>query len=185
MQTVLMFAAKAGTALMAGGHAAAGAASAAGGAAAGGSKLLSMLRVGTSAVSALSSFGQARQEAFAQRLEAGDEDMAARQEFIQATETASAIQRQFNRTVSDQLAVASASGIDLGSGSVVEARNDARTDAERQIGIVRNGAATNAAVRRGRASYLRGAAKATTEGGLLGGAVKLGLGLLDAQKVGS
>lgn len=148
------------------------------------STVLKALRIGTSAVSALSSFAQSRAEAMALDREAADADMQARQEFIQAQEQAAEIQRRANRTINDQLAVAAASGVDLGSGSVLDAQGQVQTEADRQLTISRNGAAMNAALRRSRAAALRGQAALTREGGLLKAGASLGQGYLDTRKVG-
>lgn len=168
------------------GATAAGATATAGGAAtaaSSGSALLSSLRLGMTAVSALSGFSMARAQAEAQRTEAFGQDMQARQEFTQAQEKSTAIQRAFNETAENQLAIASASGISLTSGSVIAARNQARDVADRQVSTARDSATVNAMIRRANAAALRASASTTATGGLLSAAGDVGLGLLDKKKV--
>ncbi len=182
MQTVLAIAAKAVTAVKAGATAAKGAAVAAK-AAGTGSKILQAIRVGTSVVSGISTFARASAEARALEQNAKDAGLEATQEFVQAQQRNNAIQAQYNATVGDQMAYASAAGIDLSSGSVVEARRAAQFDAQREIDITRQGAEMNAALRRGRAASLRAQASLTKTGGGMAGLVSVGNGLVEAGKV--
>lgn len=153
-------------------------------AAGGASTFLKALRVGTSAVSALSVFQTAQAQARALEDDAANEEVQGRQEYIQAQEASNEIQRQFNQVVADQRAVAAANGIDVSSGSVAEARQDAQTVAERQLSITRSGADLNASLRRARAGRLRSNATTAREGGALAGAGK-GLGVyLDLKAIG-
>lgn len=183
LSTVGSAAAGIGTAVAGAAGAAAGAVGL-GGSAAAGSGVLSALRVGTSAVSALSTFAAGHAEANALRDEASNEQLNARAEFINAQEKANAITDEFNQTVAEQLAVTSASGIDVGSGSVREARRFAQSQADRQIGIARRGADLNAALRRARAASLRSQAGLTDFAALLGGASKVGDALFDTARLG-
>lgn len=169
-----------GSAATAVGSVAAGAAGAAGA----GSGILSALRVGTSAVSALSTFASGHAAAQAQRDEAANEEINARAEFTNAMEKANAIGDEFNQTVADQLSVASAYGIDVGSGSVKAARTYAQGVAGRQIGIVRRGADLNAALRRARADSLRSSATLTEIAGVFGAGAKIGDALFDTARAG-
>lgn len=183
MQTVMLFAAKAFTAIKGAGAAASAAGGSGAAAAAGGSKLLAGLRFGTSAISALSTFSQARAQAADLEADAFSQDLQARQEYIQAQEKATAIQRNFNQTVEDQQAAAAASGISISSGSVVAARQAAQTDADRQLTIARNGADLNAALRRGRAAALRRSASMTGSAGGIGGLTQIAGALIDMKGV--
>lgn len=219
MQTVLLFAAKAATALgFESGAAAAGsaagtaaassaAASAASAAAAAGfvntpatlsaaaagataagtginaSTILAGLRIGTTALTALSINAQAMLQAQAQQAEAFDAQLQSRQEFTQAQERANQIERDFGVFVEQTLAAASASGFDVASGSVREARDMARADADRQLTIDRNGAAMNAALRRGRANLLRGSAAITRQAGRVAAAGAIGQGAIDVARL--
>lgn len=156
------------------GSAVAGAGSAvAGAAAAGGGTLLSTLRVGTSAISALSGFAQSNAAAQAQDDEAKNELFNVRQEFITAQQKANEIQDAFNDTIGDQLAAAASYGIDVGSGSVRAAQTAARTKADTQLQIVRNGADMNAALRRARAGALYKQASTTRIAGVVSAATGL------------
>lgn len=202
MQTVLLFAAKAasvaataGRAVITGakavGHAVMGSSAAATSTAAGGAKaattastILKAARVGTSVVSALSSFAQSRQEAASMENQAFNETLQANQEFIQSQERANSIMRDYNAVVQDQMAVAYANGLDISSGSVVEARQDAQVTAGRQLAIDRNTTTMNATLRKGRAAYLRNAASQSKGMGFLTGAAKAGQAFIDLKKVG-
>jgi hypothetical protein len=193
MQTILAFVSSAftgGSAAAAGSTAATAATTATTAAAATttaasvGSQILGALKVGTTIVSALSVAGQADMQATALKQQAADQRLAARAEYIQSQEAANSIQRQFNDFVQQEQVVAAASGIDVGSGSVTEARQRAQADADRQTAIDRTGAEMNASIRQGRAAYLTGAAALAREGGLIGAASKAGSAYLDQRKTG-
>ena len=128
---------------------------------------------GLSALGSIMEFAGARQQAASLDQSARDEQMAGRQEFIQASERVTAIDDAYNKLVGEQLVAASAMGIDAGSGSVIAARNAARDDADRERGIIRNSAEANARLRQARALGLREAAKNARFGSVL----KLGLDL--------
>lgn len=131
---------------------------------------------GMSVLGSLMEFAGARQEAASMDQSARDEQMAGRQEFIQASERVTAIDDEYNRLVGEQLVTASAMGIDVGSGSVVAARDAARDDADRERRIIRNSAETNARLRFARSTNLRQAAKNAR----FGSVVKLGLDVASA-----
>lgn len=126
---------------------------------------------GMSVVGSLMEYAGARQRAGAMDQEARDEEMAGRQEFITAAERVNAIDAQYNQLVGEQLVTASAMGLDAGSGSVVAAREAAQSDADRERRIVRQGAETQAALRRVRSLSLREGAKNAR----FGATVNLGL----------
>lgn len=126
---------------------------------------------GLSILGSISEWAGARQKAAAMDQEARDERMAGRQDFIQAEQRVNAIDAEFNDLVGEQLAAASGMGIDVGSGSVVAARNRARDDADRERRIIRSSADLSAAMRRLRAANLNASAKA----GRFGATLKLGL----------
>lgn len=149
-----------------------------------GSKILQGLRIGTSAVSALSVFGKGEMEASQLRAEAANSTLQSRQEFIQGQQSANDLEKAYNQTVLDQLAVASASGIDVASGGVTDARNQARDAADRQLSITRGGIEMNAALRRARASYLTGAAGLTREVGTIGAVSRAAAAGGDASRIG-
>lgn len=123
-----------------------------------GSQLGSMGR-GMTVLSSIMEFAGSMQKAKATKQEAWGEQLAGRQEFIVANERVNAIDAEYNRLVGDQLAAASAMGIDVGSGSVVAVREAARDDADRERRIIRNSAEANAAQRRLRALNLKNAAR--------------------------
>lgn len=147
-----------------------------------GTRILQGLRIGTSVVSALSTYQQGQLQAEGLRQDAFNEDLQGRQEFIQNMEKANLIEQAYNETVQQQLAVAGASGIDINSGSVQDARAAARAQADRQLTIDRNGTEMNAALRRGRASYLTYAAGATAQAGALGALSKVGGAVFDSRR---
>lgn len=149
-----------------------------------GSKILGALKTGTSVVSALSLAGEANMKAEAMRQAAQDENMQARNSFIQGLQNANDIEQQYNEVVQRQMALAEAGGIDVGSGSVTEARQQARADADRQLTITRNGIGMNAAIRRGRAAYLGGAADLTQQTGDLAALAKVGNTAIDVSRLG-
>jgi len=157
MQAAMAFA-KAG-----GSRIAAAAGSSSSGKSMGGKSMGGMSR-GVSILSSIFEFAGARQKASAIDQEARDEAMAGRQEYITANERVNAIDADYNRLVGDQLAAASAMGIDVGSGSVVAARDVARDEADRERRIIRNSADTNARLRKIRSLNLRAAAKNTRFG---------------------
>jgi hypothetical protein len=167
MKAVMAFAQRAG---------ASGSSAPAGGSDPWSGKSLGSMSRGMSVLSALSDYAGARQKASAMDQEARDERMAGRQEFIQASEKVNAIDADFNALVGQQLAAASGMGIDVGSGSVVAARDAAREDADRERRIIRTSAETNAALRRLRAINLNTSAKAAR----LGATIKLGFDVATA-----
>jgi len=153
MQAVMAFAKKQG------GQMAASAASGGGrGGGPSGAELGGMGR-GMSVLGSLMEFAGGLQKAKAIKQEAWGERLASRQEYVVANERVNAIDAEFNRLAGDQLAAASAMGIDVGSGSVVAAREAARDEADRERRIIRNSAEANAAQRRLRAVSLKNAAR--------------------------
>lgn len=166
MKAVMAFAGKAKSAVS-------GAAGKAGSSDAFSGKTLGGASRGLSALGSIMEFAGARQQAASLDQSARDEQMAGRQEFIQASERVTAIDDEYNKLVGQQLVAASAMGIDAGSGSVIAARNAARDDADRERGIIRNSAEANARLRQARALGLREAAKNARFGSVL----KLGLDL--------
>lgn len=130
-------------------------------------KTLGRISRGVSVLGSLSEFAGAFQQASALDQEARDEAMAGRQEFVTATERVNAIDADYNRLVGDQLAAASGVGIDVGSGSVVAAREAAGDDANRERRIIRNTADMNGALRKLRSIRSRDAAKNTRFGATL------------------
>lgn len=130
-------------------------------------KSLGGMSRGLSVLGSVMEYASIRQKASAMDQEARDETLAARQEYVTAAEQVNAIDAQFNALVSEQRAAAAEMGIDVGSGSVTAARNEARDSAERERKILRNSADMNAAQRRLRAVRLRDAAKGARFGGLV------------------
>lgn len=167
-------------ALAGGGGAAAGAAGAASGAAG----IMGALRVGTSMISGLSSFASGQAQKQQDELDAQTERLNATGELLDAQQKANAISDQYNQTVADQLAVASASGYDVSSGSVVNARQFAQTQADRQIAIVQQGGDFTAALRRARAFALQSQGQQAGQAGLMKGLVEGSQGLFDLASLG-
>lgn len=128
---------------------------------------LASLRVGTSAISAISSYAMAQNQAQALNMEASDETLAANEGYIQAKEKTNAINLDYTRTVGAQLSAAAAGGIDIGSGSVQEATRQSGQTAMRQQTIINNSAQLNAQQRLSRAAMLRNSAQVTQTAGML------------------
>lgn len=135
---------------------------------------------GVSVLSSLMEYAGARQQASANDQSARDEDMAGRQEYIQAAQRVNAIDADYNALVGDQLAATSAMGIDLSSGSVIAARQSAQADADRERRTIRNGADVNAKLRRVRSLAFREGAKNQR----FGSTIKLGLDVAQAAMGG-
>lgn len=129
------------------------------------SSTLSDFRAGTSAISAMSSYAMSQSQAQAMNMEATDEDLAARGEYVTAQQKSNEINRQFNRVRGAQLADASAMGVDIGSGSVIEAGRQAQQSADRQTLAVQTTAQINAQQRLSRAAMLRQSASQTSAAG--------------------
>lgn len=136
-------------------------------------KSLGGMSRGMSALGSLMEFAETRAQAGAMDQEARDERLAARQEYVVAAQRVSAIDASYNALVGQQMSAAVEMGLDVGSGSVVAARDEARDAAERERRVLRNSADLNAAQRRLRAQNLREAAKNAR----IGGAAKLAFGL--------
>lgn len=128
---------------------------------------------GLSALGSIMEYAGARQQAAGLDQQRRDEEMAGRQEYIQASERVSEIDDAYNRLVADQSVAAAGMGIDVGSGSVVEARRTAQAEADRERIKIRNAADANAKMRRVRALAYGQAAKNARFGATL----KLGLDL--------
>lgn len=132
------------------------------------------MATGSSIVSTLSSYAEGKMKVEDMRREAFSEGLAMKQEFIDATERTNAIQAEYNKIVGDQMASASGGGIDVGSGSVVEARNQLRDDAARETRRINNAADLNASVRKARMIKLRENAKTAEIYNILNAAVSIG-----------
>lgn len=147
------------------------------------SQTIGDFRIGTSAVSALSNYAMATSKAQSLRLEAGDETLAARQEYVQAQQKTNEINRAYNATIGAQINSAAAGGIDIASGSVVEAGRQAQATADRVAGVVRNDAEAGAAQRRSRAIMLKAQADMTEKGALISGAFDIAKTVLQVAAV--
>lgn len=168
MQAVMAFAKRGASA------AAVAARGASGGGATG--KQLGGLSRGVSVLSSISEFAEGRQKAAALDQEARSEMLASRQEYIVADQRVNEIDAEYNRLIGEQLATAGAYGIDIGSGSVVAAREAVRDEADGERRRLRQSADTNAKLRRSRSILLRGQAKTARAQGVL----KLGVDLASA-----
>lgn len=116
---------------------------------------LKSLKMGGSAIAAVSKFGLAMSKATAISSEADQQFFGARQELLQAQEVSGEIQRALVQTVAAQQGVAAAGGVDIASGSVVEAGRQATITADRAARVTRNSADMNAALRRARGYALK------------------------------
>lgn len=137
-------------------------------------KQLGGMSRGVSALASLMEYAGVRQRASAMDQEARDEQLAARQEYVTAAEKVNAIDAEFNALVGGGMRAAADMGLDVGSGSVVAARDEVRDAAQRERRIIRNSAELNAAQRRLRSLTLRNAAKNARIGGAIGLATSLG-----------
>lgn len=158
------------------------------GAAAGGgfgtAGVLSAARFGTSALSALSGFAMSQEQATTMNIEAGDEELAARADYVQAQQKNNAINLQFNKVIGSQLAVASAGNIDVGSGSVQEAGRQAEQQRNREQQAAWQSAQTDATLRTMRANLLTQNASTTSTVGYLSEASRLATAGLQLTSAG-
>lgn len=118
------------------------------------SQLSGLARAG-SVVSSLSKFAMSLQQAASLDQQSRDEAMASRQEYISAQETANAIDAKYGDVASAQTSAAAASGIDVASGSVMQARTLARQNADSAITSARRTADINGNLRRARSIALK------------------------------
>ncbi|MGQ3041444.1 MAG: hypothetical protein ACT6TH_14560 [Brevundimonas sp.] len=139
-------------------------------------KTMGNMSAGLSVLGSLMEYAGQRQQAAAMDQSARDEQMAGRQEFIQASERVTQIDEAYNRLVGDQLVTAAAMGIDTASGSVVAAREAAESEADRERRIIRNSAEANARVRFARSLAQREAAKNAR----FGSTIQLGINVASA-----
>lgn len=151
-----LFASIAGSGAAAGGAAAAQTLGYALPAAAGaGSSVLGGLQMASGVIGAIGSIGAgfaAKREAQAQAAEA---DFSSREEFIQSKETSAALKMELARTVANQAVGFAAGGVDLGSVSVEQAKRQAITDAENELGLSGNEAVGRSLARRRQARSIR------------------------------
>jgi hypothetical protein len=120
-----------------------------------GSSVLSGLQLASGVLGAVGSIGAgyaAKREAEAQAAEA---EFASREEFIQSKETSSVLKAELARTVANQTVSFAASGVDLKSVSVEQAKKQAVDDAERELGLSGNEAIGRSLARRRQARSLR------------------------------
>jgi hypothetical protein len=149
-----------------------------------GSDILGAARFGTSAVSALSGFALANAQANALDEEAGNETIAARGDYVQAQQKNNQINQAFNQVIGRQLATASAGGVDIGSGSVIEAGRQAEQQRDRVVTANLTGAQTDAAMRTAQAQMLAQSASVTRTAGLLGGIAEVAKAGLSWAQIG-
>ncbi len=138
---------------------------------------LGALRLGTSAVSALSGFAMSQYQANALDDEAANERLAARGDYVQAQEKSNQINLAYNRVIGAQLADASAGNIDVGSGSVQEAGRQAEQQRDRVNTAALTTAQIDANIRSARAQMLSQSASITRTTGIISG-------LADVAKAG-
>lgn len=129
---------------------------------------------GMSAVGSIMEYAAARQQAAALDQSARDEDRARRTEYIQASESITAIDKAYNELVGAQMVAAAPMGIDAASGSVIAAREAAQDEADSERRRINNNADAAAAMRKVRSLALRNAAKNTR----FGATIKLGTDLV-------
>lgn len=114
-----------------------------------------------SAVSALAKFGMSLQQASSLEQQAQQERFQGQQEYVNAQETANAIDQKYQSVIGAQHAAAVGAGVDLSSASITEARYRARQNADAAIQGARTTADMNIALRRARAAALKQQAGAT------------------------
>lgn len=124
-------------------------------------------RMGLSAVSAISNYALSQSQGDALQLEAENEQLAARGDYIQAQQRSNAVNLQAKQVMGKQLAYAAAGGIDVGSGSVIEAQRQTEQAQDRANLAIRTSAQTDASLRMARASFLNYSASADKQSGLL------------------
>lgn len=168
--------------LLSAGGAAAGAGAA--GAAGAGASALSALSMGTSAISALSTFAAGQSQKRQDDLDAQSEQMAGTGELLNAQQKSNEISANYNQTVADQLAVSSAGGYDVSSGSVVAARSFAQSQAQRGLTTAFQNGQMLAAVRRARMFGLQAQGDQAATAGLVGAISKLAGSSLNFASLG-
>lgn len=139
-------------------------------------KQLGGMSRGLSVAGSIMEFAGNLQKAGGMRTEARMEQLAGRQEYVQAEEQVNAIDAAYNQLIGDQMAAAGSMGIDVASGSVAAQREAARDAADRQRRILRNSADANAKLRRLRSVQLKDAAKNQ----VIGATLKLGFDVAGA-----
>lgn len=160
-----------------GGTAAAGAGAAAGaaGAAAGGSSLLStIVQGGLTAFSAAASIGAgvaARSEARVEELSASSQ---ASQEKIAADDEAVRLNRAMAEAIGEQAVAYAAAGIDISSGTPMQARQKAKERANEDLNINRANRSAKVAAWNSRAYAARSRGKAAMASGLAGAVGDIG-----------
>jgi len=114
----------------------AGGAIAAGGAASSG--ILTALQGIGGAFSALSTIGSGAAAVAAGETEKRNQQFEAREEFVRGRETSAALKEELARTVANQAVSFAAGGVDLGSVSVGQAKDQATKTAERELSSTSN-----------------------------------------------
>jgi len=147
--------------------------SAAGSITGGGISALDAARGGVTALQAYSTFSAGRADANQLEQRALDEKMMASNEFVASRNRQTEIGRQFLDVSGQQKVAFAANGIDLGSGSVQQARRISLEESNRQANDEKNQSATNDRVRLLRARALRKRAKKTRKAGIFGAITKL------------
>lgn len=143
------------TTLFAGGGAAAGTV---GGGLAASSGVLSTLQGIGGAFSALATIGSGAAAMAAGETEKRNQEFEAKDEFIRGRETSAALKDELARTVANQAVSFAAGGVDLGSVSVQQAKEQATKTAERELSSNSSQSLTRALQRRriGRMAAMRG-----------------------------
>lgn len=150
-----------------------GGAAAAGGAAAGAASGLTALQAAGSIFGAVATIGQgfaARRQANA---EAREQEFQAREEYVAGKETSAALKNELARTIGNQAVAFAAGGVDLGSVSVGQAKNQAASDAENELGIASNQALSRSLARRRAAANSRAQGRAALFSSFVGAGQQL------------
>lgn len=138
----------------------------AGGAIAGGigSSALTLLQGAGTVFGALSTLGSGAAANAAGQAEAIEQKFESRNEFIQGRETSAALKAELARTVSNQAVAFAAGGVNLGSVSVEQAREQATEDAEKELSSNSNSTLTRymQRLRASRVAAARGRAALTS-----------------------
>lgn len=145
---------------------------AAGGMAAGGLSLLQGLGTVFSTVATIGSGFAARS---AGRAEAEQQKFAERDEFIAGKETSASLKAEMARTVSNQAVAFAAGGVNLGSVSVQQAKQQAIEDAEKELSIASSETLSRAMARRRAASNARSRGNAALTSSIF----QAGMGVID------
>ncbi|MCI5075644.1 hypothetical protein [Oricola sp.] len=118
------------------------------------------------------------------RADAAQSAFDSRQEFVTAKETSAALKAELAKTVSDQAVLFASGGVNLGSVSVKQARQQAVRDAEYELDIASSGALARSLAHRRAARNARARGNAALIQGVVGATQTLADAQLDRKEIG-